>query len=202
MARKKSQHAAPTAIVLAGVNGAGKTTASRSLLANTLRVTSFVNADVIAQGLSGFDPDAAALRAGRIMLEELHDLAEQRANFAFETTLASRSYAGWLNSLRESGYEVHLYYFWLNRVDLAIARVAARVKKGGHTVPEATIRRRYGRSVRNLFNLYLPVVSLWKLYDNSDGGFPRLVAKGRREQPEVIVDRGLWSLIRGSAENA
>src|SRR5437588_3177373 len=104
----------PTVIVLAGINGAGKTTAARSLLANTLKVMTFVNADVIAQGLSGFDPGAAAVRAGRIMLEQLHELAAQRADFAFETTLAGRTYAAWLDSLRESGYEVHLFYFWLN----------------------------------------------------------------------------------------
>src|SRR5258707_14460501 len=103
----------PTVIVLAGINGAGKTTASRSLLANTLRVMTFVNADVIAQGLSGFDPDAAAIRAGRIMLEQLQELAAQRANFAFETTLAGRTYADWLDSLRTTGYRIHLFYFWL-----------------------------------------------------------------------------------------
>src|SRR5438132_4282862 len=99
----------PTVIVLAGVNGAGKTTAARSLLANTLRVMTFVNADVIAQGLSGFDPEAAALRAGRIMLEQLKELADQRANFAFETTLAGRVYANWLKSLRAMDYQVHLF---------------------------------------------------------------------------------------------
>src|ERR1700731_472927 len=100
----------PTVIVLAGINGAGKTTASRSLLANTLKVMTFVNADVIAQGLSGFDPDAAAIRAGRIMLKEMKQLAAQRASFAFETTLAGRIYAPWLDSLRASGYRIHLFY--------------------------------------------------------------------------------------------
>lgn len=152
----------PTVIVLAGINGAGKTTASRSLLPNTLKMTTFVNADVIAQGLSGFDPDAAAIRAGRIMLEQLNELAVQRANFAFETTLAGRTYASWLDSLRDTGYRVHLFYFWLNNANLAVARVATRVKKGGHHVPEATIRQRYGRSIQNLFRLYIPVVTGWK----------------------------------------
>jgi predicted ABC-type ATPase len=112
----------PTVIVLGGVNGAGKTTASRSLLANTLDVATFVNADVIARGLSGFDPDAAAIRAGEIMLDQLRALAARRANFAFETTLAARSYAPWLNSLRESGYDVHLFHFWLSSANIAIAR--------------------------------------------------------------------------------
>jgi predicted ABC-type ATPase len=142
--------ASPTIIVLGGVNGAGKTTASRSLLANTLKVMTFVNADVIAQGLSGFDPDAATIRAGRIMLEQLKALAAQRTNFAFETTLAGRTYPAWLDSLRTGGYRIHLFYFWLNSADLAIARVAARVKKGGHDVPAATIYQRYDRGIRHL----------------------------------------------------
>jgi len=192
----------PTVIVLAGINGAGKTTAARSLLANTLKVITFVNADVIAQGLSGFDPDAAALRAGRIMLEELHELAAQRATFAFETTLAGRTYASWLDSLRTTGYRIHLFYFWLNSPDLAIARVAARVRKGGHHVPETTIRQRYGRSIRNLFALYMPVVNGWKVYDNSAAGRPRLLAKGKRNQPEVVLDPECWSLVRRSVADA
>jgi predicted ABC-type ATPase len=136
------------------------------------------------------------------MREQLHDLAAQRANLAFETTLAARSYAGWLNSLRESGYDVHLLYFWLSDVELAIARVAARVKKGGHHVPEATIRRRYARSIRNLFELYLPVVTIWKVYDNSVHGFPRLIAKGKRNQPEVVLNSQRWALIRRSVSDA
>jgi predicted ABC-type ATPase len=191
----------PTVIVLAGVNGAGKTTASRSLLAKTLKVMTFVNADVIAQGLSGFDPDAVALRAGRIMLEQLHELVAQRADFAFETTLAGRTYATWLESLREDGYRSHLFYFWLDSPDLAIARVAARVQKGGHHVPEGTIRQRYGRSVRNLFDLYMPVVTGWKVYDNSGDARPRLIAKGKAEQPETVFDPETWSLVKRSAAN-
>jgi predicted ABC-type ATPase len=191
----------PTAIVLAGINGAGKTTASRSLLANTLKVMTFVNADVIAQGLSGFDPDAAALRAGRIMLEQLTELAAQRANFAFETTLAGRAYAGWVDSLRAAGYRIHLFYFWLNSPELAIARVATRVKKGGHHVPEATIRQRYERSIRNLFDLYMPVVTGWKVYDNSAEDRPQLLAKGKRDQPAIVFDPTGWSLVQRSATN-
>jgi predicted ABC-type ATPase len=191
----------PSIIILAGINGAGKTTASRSVLANKLKVMTFVNADVIAQGLSGFDPDAAAVRAGEIMLEQLHDLAAQRATFAFETTLAGRTQATWLDGLRHAGYYTHLHYFWVNSPDLAIARVAARVKKGGHNIPEPTIRRRYSRSIDNLFKLYIPVVTDWKVWDNSVTGDPELIAKGKREQPEVVVDSARWALIRGSATN-
>jgi predicted ABC-type ATPase len=188
----------PTVIVLGGVNGAGKTTASRVLLAETLRLLTFVNADVIAQGLSGFDPEAAAVTAGRIMLERLKELAEHRASFAFETTLAARSYAGWLDSLRQSGYEVHLFYFWLRSADLAVARVAERVRAGGHAVPEPTIRQRYGRSLRNLFDLYLPVVTTWRVYDNSEGG-PTLIAEGASGSPAAVFDNPAWSQIRNEA---
>lgn len=191
----------PVAIVLAGCNGAGKTTASRSLLGKTLKVLTFVNADVIAQGLSGFDPGAAALRAGRIMLEQLEGLASQRASFAFETTLAGKTYAGWLDSLRAAGYRVHLFYFWLESPDLAVARVASRVEKGGHAIPEATIRRRYERSIRNLFELYMPVVTGWKVYDNSYEDWPRLIAGSRRGEDMVVADPVRWSLVRRSVDN-
>lgn len=191
----------PRVIVLAGVNGAGKTTSSRALLARTLKIMTFVNADIIAQGLSGFDPEAAAIRAGRIMLAELDELKKQRASFAFETTLAARSYAAWLNTLRESGYRVNLFYFWLNSAELAVSRVASRVQKGGHHVPEATIRQRYIRSVRNLFDLYIPVVTGWKVYDNSLAGNPVLIAKGKRDaEPKVLVPE-VWSQVIRSGEN-
>jgi len=186
----------PTVIVLAGPNGAGKTTSSRTLLADLLGVLTFVNADVIAQGLAGFDPDSAALEASRIMLERLHALAEQRADFAFETTLAARSLAGWLQSLRDSGYVVHLVYFWLESADLAVNRVAERVRRGGHHVPEATIRQRYRRSIRNFFHLYRPVVSTWRIYDNSQGNVPQLIAQGDATGSETIVNELAWQLIQ------
>lgn len=194
-------NANPTAIVLAGINGAGKTTSSRSLLARTLKMMTFVNADIIAQGLSGFDPAAAAIRAGRIMLSELDELVRERANFAFETTLAARTYASWLGKLRASGYRVHLFYFWLNSADLAVGRVASRVQKGGHNVPEATIRQRYVRSVRNLFDLYIPVVSGWKVYDNSSGDAARLIARGKVETDDVVFDPKVWLQVKRSGEN-
>jgi predicted ABC-type ATPase len=166
----------PAVFVLAGPNGAGKTTASRTILAETLRVMTFVNADVIARGLAGFEPDSAAVEASRIMLRRLHTLAEQRADFAFETTLAARGYAGGLRDLRSSGYAVHLVYFWLESADLAVARVAHRVSGGGHDVPEATVRQRCRRSVQNLLRLYCPLVSTWRVYDNTLIAAPRLVA--------------------------
>jgi predicted ABC-type ATPase len=181
----------PHVIVLAGPNGAGKSTSARDVLAQTLGVTTYVNADVIAQGLSGFDPDAAAVEASRIMLERLRELAELRADFAFETTLAARSYVTWLRQLRESGYAIRLYYFWLQSPDVAVARVAARARTGGHSIPEATIRQRYVRSARNFFRLYRPLVSYWEAWDNT-GPAPGPIAIGDQSGTEVIIDPITW----------
>jgi predicted ABC-type ATPase len=191
--------ASPSVIVLAGPNGAGKTTAARTLLAKALEVMTFVNADVIAQGLAGFDPDSAAVEASRIMLERLHTLAEQRADFAFETTLAGRTLAGWLRGLRRDGYTVHLVYFWLESADLAVARVAERVKLGGHGVPEVTIRQRYRRSLHNFFSLYRPVVSTWQVYDNSLRSSPQLVASGDETGSETVLREEIWKQIKEGA---
>lgn len=186
----------PSVIVLAGPNGAGKTTAARTLLAETLGVMTYVNADVIAQGLAGFDVNSAAIEASRIMLERLHTLADQRADFAFETTLAGRTQAGWLDRLRQSGYVTHLVYFWLVSADLAVARVAERVSMGGHSIPEATIRQRYQRSIRNFFQLYRPVVSTWRAFDNSQRGTSQLVARGGATGKETILDEAIWQLMQ------
>jgi predicted ABC-type ATPase len=185
----------PTVILLAGPNGAGKTTSSRTLLAETLNVLTFVNADVIAQGLAGFDPTSAALEASRIMLERMYKLAAARENFAFETTLAARSYASWLRQLRDSGYRVHLVYFWLRSSDLAVARVADRVRRGGHDIPEPTIRQRYQRSAYNFFHLYRPVTTLWHVHDNSDETL-RQIAFGDGEGNETVLDEQTWQLFK------
>lgn len=186
-------------IVLCGRNGAGKTTAAGTVLAGTLRVITFVNADVIAQGLSGFDPESTAIEAGRIMLQRLHTLATQRASFAFETTLAGRSYVRWLRSLRTAQYTVHLVYFWLASADLAVARVAERVRQGGHDIPEATIRQRYRRSVRNFFQLFRPLADMWKVYDNSQEGLSQLVATGDETGRDAILLNATWKQIQKAA---
>jgi predicted ABC-type ATPase len=191
---------APSVIILAGPNGAGKTTAARTLLAEQLRLMTFVNADVIAQGLAGFDPDSAAVEASRIMLERLRLLAERREDFAFETTLAARSYAPWLQSLRNEGYRVHLVYFWLASEDLAIARVAERVRLGGHHVPETTVRQRYARSLKNFFHLYLPLVQTWQVYDNSQPGQSRMIAFREVSGAETIADQSLWISMQEAAK--
>ena len=176
----------PHVIVIAGPNGAGKSTTAPMLLKGTLGVMEFVNADVIAQGLSAFQPESAAIHAGRVMLERLHYLAKERVDFAFETTLASRSFAHWIAKLKQNGYTFHLVFLWLPSADFAVARVA-----------EETIRRRYNKGIENFFRLYRPLTDTWRMYDNSEPSWPRIVADGREDTSETIYDPKTRSLIRG-----
>jgi predicted ABC-type ATPase len=185
----------PHVILLGGPNGAGKSTSAPSLLPGLLQVTEFVNADVIAQGLSAFHPEGVALQAGRIMLERIEELAEAKANFAFETTLASRTFAPRLQALRKAGYIVHLVFLWLPSADMAIARVADRARAGGHSVPEKTIRRRYEAGLRNFFTLYRPLADYWYVYDNSSIAAARLIARGKIDSETLILDHPMWELI-------
>jgi predicted ABC-type ATPase len=185
----------PSVIALAGPNGVGKSTVGADLLHGALQVTAFVNADVIAQGLSVFDPAAVAIAAGRVMRARLRELAARRANFAFETTLAGRTHATWLRSLIRTGYEFHLAFLWLSSADLAVARVRSRVELGGHSVPERTIRRRYAAGLRNLFTVYTPMATTWRLHDNSGTTGPRLIAEGRGSESPSVRDRAIWTRI-------
>jgi len=179
-------------VILAGPNGAGKSTVAPALLHGALAVNEFVNADVIASGLSAFDPESAAIAAGRVMLSRIRELASQRVNFAFETTLASRTFAPWLRQLVTSGYSAHLVFLWLPSADFAVDRVAERVRTGGHNVPPETVRRRYAAGLRNFFQLYQPLVSGWVLYDSS-GPVPRPVAEGLASHPPTVYDRDVWA---------
>ncbi len=190
----------PRVVILGGINGAGKTTASRAVLQDVLKIPTFVNADAIARGLNGLNPEAESFRAGRLMLQEMARLVEARADFAFETTLSARTYAGWLSKLRVLGYETYLFYYWLRSPELAISRVAARVKSGGHHVPDADIRRRYARSVRNFIELYRPVADHWEVYDNTDDN-RHLLAMGEYGEEE-IDDRFDWDTFLRSADDA
>jgi predicted ABC-type ATPase len=190
----------PNVIMLAGPNGAGKTTSSRSLLKDVLDVTTFVNADIIAQGLAGFDPESAAWEASRIMLERLDELAQKQEDFAFETTLAARSYVPRIEKWRREGYSFQLYYFWLPTADLAVERVALRVLRGGHHVPEETIRRRYRQSLRNLFQLFIPLADAWQVFDNEKRNTMRLVAHGSGTTIESIVRPELWEFMKLRSE--
>lgn len=187
----------PNVVVVAGPNGSGKSTAAPSLLRDYLGLTEFVNADVIAQGLSGFHSEAVAIQAGRIMRTRLRELASQRTNFAFETTLASRSFAPWLRELRASGYRIHLLFLWLSSPELALSRVAARVQQGGHHVPEETVRRRYQRGLQNFFTLYQPIVDSWVLFDNGSVKNRELIALQPEGAELQVANVLLWNSIQG-----
>lgn len=185
----------PHLIVIAGPNGAGKSTTAPSLLKGTLEVTEFVNADLIAQGLSGFQPESAVFHAGRVMLDRIHYLAKKRVNFAFETTLASRTFAPWIADMRKTYYSFHLVFLWLPNEEFAVSRVAERVRMGGHNVPEETIRRRYHAGIQNFFRLYRPIADTWYFYDNSGERKPRLLAYGEKEKSLLVNDSPLWHNI-------
>ena len=168
----------PDIYVIAGPNGAGKTTAAFEVLPE-LGCIEFVNADLIAVGLSPFNPDSEAIKAGRLLLTKIKELAESKQDFAFETTLASRSFLPFLKDCKKNGYSIHLIYFYLANSTLALNRVKQRVQKGGHSIPEDVVHRRYKRSLLNLFNLYLPIVDYWMIYDNSTtGSYPELLTRG------------------------
>ncbi len=174
-------------------DGAGKSTAGPALLRGALGVTDLVNADVIAQGLSAFEPEGVALTAGKVMLTRLRELAARRATFAFETTLAGRSYARWLAELKESGYKFRLIFLWLPTVELAVQRVADRVKRGGHGVPEGTIRRRHDAGLRNFFERYQPLADSWRFYDASSAPPARLVAAGSSTSVTSCLEPEVWN---------
>ena len=183
----------PLVVVIAGPNGAGKTTTAPRLLQRALAVTEFVNADPIALGLSGLRPGSVGMAAGRIMLARVKALARPRRDFAFETTLASRSFAAWLRELRTSGYRVHIAFLSLPDPDLAVARVMDRVRQGGHDVPEGTVRRRFVSGLRNFFDVYRPIADTWQMFDNSAPTGPRLVAFGQRDQRPDVREVEAWA---------
>lgn len=191
----------PHIIVLAGPNGAGKSTTAPVLLRDTFAVDEFVNADAIAQGLSAFSPENVALEAGKIMLRRLRDLAQKRSNFAFETTLASRSFAPWLKKQRDTGYRVHLFYLTLPDVQFAIERVAVRVSLGGHNIPDEIVRRRFNAGLKNLFHLYIPIVTTWKIFDNSIPGHPLDVAEGSGYNDVVVTNASYYQRLKSEYSN-
>ena len=189
---------APLVVVVAGANGAGKSTAATSLLRDSFRVTEFINADTIAAGLSAFRPASVAIAAGRIMLERMRHLTVTRKNFAFETTLASRTLAPWLAALQRDGYHVHLLFLWLKSDELAVTRVTERVRLGGHDVPAEVVRRRYRVGLQNLFRIYMPLVDSWQSYGNSEGPDPVRIAAGDRYSVRKISDVRTWRNLEES----
>lgn len=165
--------------IIAGCNGAGKTTASFTVLPEVLNCKEFVNADEIARGLSPFQPETVAIQAGRLMLKRIDELMEEKADFAFETTLASRTYVNTIKQAKELGYTVTLLYFWLPSPDMAKNRVKQRVLRGGHNIPEQTIISRYYSGIKNLFELYMNKVDEWALVDSSEINY-KLIASSKK----------------------
>jgi predicted ABC-type ATPase len=173
--------------IIAGCNGAGKTTASFTILPEILNCKEFVNADEIAKGLSPFQPEKVSFEAGRIMLKRINELLETNENFAFETTLATKSYKSKVINAQEKKYTVTLLFFWLQNVDLAIERVKTRVIEGGHNIETEVIKRRYVNGIKNLFKIYIPIVDEVMIFDNSYGK-PELIAEKTLETEIAILN--------------
>lgn len=173
--------------IISGCNGAGKTTASYSVLPTLLDCKQFVNADEIAKGLSPFCPESVAIQAGKLMLLRIEELLTADETFSIETTLATRSYSELVKRAQEKGYKVTLLYFWLNSPELAVERVARRVREGGHNIPKDVIYRRYEKGLKNLFNIFIPIVDSWMIVDN--GVEPReIIAKGTKNEMKTFND--------------
>jgi predicted ABC-type ATPase len=171
--------------IIAGPNGVGKTTFASTFLPKYANCQNFINADLIAQGVSPFFPEAAAIRAGRLMLGEIRFFARRRESFAFETTLSGRSYLKLIQQLKKQGYKVHFFFLWVDTVEVALARVKERVLKGGHDVPQPVIHRRFGRSIRNFFADYRALADSWYLFDNT-GTRPELIAVERAQKLRIM----------------
>lgn len=184
---------APTLYIIAGCNGAGKTTASMSVLPDILDCREFVNADEIAKGLSPFKPEEVAVEAGKLMLQRIDLLLSKHVTFAIETTLATKSYKNLVQRAKSSGYQVILLFFWLSSPEMAEQRVASRVASGGHNIPHEVIHRRYWAGLRNLFEIFVPIVDLWSLYDNNAKTKP-IVKNG------IIVEKETLNRIKKSCQ--
>lgn len=183
--------------IIAGCNGAGKTTASMSILPEVLHCKEFINADEIARGLSPLNVESVSLEAGRLMLKRIDDLLEAEKTFAIETTLTTSSYVQLVKQAQKKGYKVNLLFFWLNSVELAKERVKQRVAEGGHNIPKNVIERRYVNGIKNLFELFLPIIDSCVIYDNSNNQeSPIEIAKKSQNQPIEIIDKELFIKLK------
>lgn len=188
----------PNLYIIAGCNGAGKTTASYTVLPDMLNCREFVNADNIAAGLSPFNPANVAFEAGRIMLNRINELLEDRADFAFETTLSTRSYVSLVKKAQTAGYKVTLVYFWLSSVEEAKERVAIRVSNGGHNIPDDIIERRYARGIFNLIHLYIPICEFWMVVNNTTQP-AELIARGEASFSKLVLNHDIWNIVNKQA---
>ncbi|MCI2081619.1 MAG: zeta toxin family protein [Bacteroidales bacterium] len=184
----------PKLFIISGCNGAGKTTASYTILPEMLNCAEFVNADEIAKELDPFAPEHVALRASKLMLERMRELIGKKTDFAIETTLAPKSLRNIILDAQEQGYSVTLVYFWLNVPQLAIERVKLRVASGGHNVDEAVIIRRYYVGLKNLLKMYIPIVDYWITIDNSSAKF-EIIAEGGKQVVTKIHNKTLYNLL-------
>jgi len=189
----KNKDQRPNLYIIAGPNGAGKTTFARKFLPDYVKCLEFVNVDLIANGISPFDPERAALRAGRIMLEQIHSLAERSVDFGFETTLSGKAYVKLLQKMKKGGYLIHIFYLWISDVELALERIRLRVRNGGHHIPEAIVRRRFGRSLPNFLRVYKPLADSWTIFDNS-GDVPQMIAFKESGKLEIL-DPNLFNIL-------
>ena len=181
--------------IIAGCNGAGKTTASNTILPKTLLVKEFVNADEIARGLSPFNPGNVGIQAGRLMIKRINELLDANETFSVETTLSSRTYLNLIRRAHAKGYMVHLLYFWLNGVELANQRVAERVLNGGHGIEPDVVERRYYAGLKNLFSFFMKEVDVWAIYDNSYNEIER-VAFGGSKVPLQVSNAVKYDIIK------
>jgi predicted ABC-type ATPase len=189
----KNKNARPNLYIIAGPNGAGKTTFARKFLPQYVECLEFVNADFIAGGLSPFAPERAAIHAGRLMLEQIHSLAERGVDFGFETTLSGKTYVKLLQGMKKGGYLVHIFFLWITNVELALERIKLRVRNGGHAIPEAIVRRRFGRSLPNFLRVYKPLADSWTIFDNS-GDVPKMIAFKESGKIEIL-DPDLFNIL-------
>jgi predicted ABC-type ATPase len=181
--------------IISGCNGAGKTTASLTILPEILNCKEFVNADYIAKGLSPFNVDSVAFEAGRIMLTRIDELLNKNFDFAIETTLATKTYFSLVKKAHTLNYKVHLIFFWLNSVQLAKERVKQRVENGGHDIPESVIERRYKNGLINFNKIYAQCVDSWMIYDNSTN-FPELIAYKKNSEEITVINELTYDLIK------
>ena len=181
--------------IISGCNGAGKTTASYTVLPEILKCKEFVNADEIARGLSPFNPESVAIEAGRLMLRRIEELLGKGETFSIETTLATKSYISLVRRAQAKGYRVSVLFFWLQTPELAIQRVAERVQNGGHNIPEDIIRRRYVAGISNLFRLYMREADYWSIHDNSKT-VRRQIAHGGVNMETTIIDNSIFTQIQ------
>lgn len=186
--------------IIAGCNGAGKTTASFTILPEILDCKEFVNADEIAKGLSPFQPESVSFEAGRIMLSRINELLTDNKNFAFETTLSTKIYKSKIIEAKHKAYSVTLLFFWLQTIELAKERVKIRVLEGGHNIEDHIIERRYVRGIKNLFNIYLPIVDSAFIFDNSEGKY-ELIAEKQLFLPLSIINHEKFNLLKSFYEN-